>query len=536
MKINNPVLRGFNPDPSICRVGDDYYIAVSTFEWFPGVQIHHSKDLVHWELVSQPLNRLSQLNMLGDPDSGGVWAPCLSYADNHFWLIYSDVKVVEGDCFKDVTNYLVTCDTIDGTWSEPIVMNTSGFDPSLFHDEDGRKYFVNMVWDYRPQNHRFYGIVLQEYSVEERKLIGPKKIIYKGTGLGLTEAPHLYKVGAYYYLLVAEGGTKFEHAACIARAKSITGPYEDHPHNPILTAWDDLRNPLQKAGHASLVQTQDGQWYLAHLLGRPLKLPKDKLLENRGFCPLGRETGIQKIEWHDEWPFVVGGPHPSEHVDAPDLPAVSFAQDYPVQDEFTSATLNHHFQTLRVPFTEQMGSLSARPGYLRLFGAESPHSTFRQSLVARRWQSFNFTAETFLDFKPETFLQFAGLICYYNIRNWTSLHVTEDEEKGKIITILNCDHFQTSAPLAGEEIQVPRDLPGVYLRVEVAGLSYHFEYSFDGVTYQQVGPDWPSWKLSDDYVDQGGFFTGAFVGMHCVDLSGEKIPADFDYFKYEEHD
>jgi len=154
--INNPILTGFHPDPSVCRVGKDYYIAVSTFEWFPGVMIHHSKDLKHWHLVSTPVNRTSQLNMLGNPDSGGVWAPALSYHDGKFWLIYSDVKELSGS-WKDVNNYLITCDTIDGKWTDPIYLNSSGFDPSLFHEEDGKKYLVNMVWDYRPTRHSFYG-------------------------------------------------------------------------------------------------------------------------------------------------------------------------------------------------------------------------------------------------------------------------------------------------------------------------------------------------------------------------------------------
>lgn len=171
----------------------------------PGVRIYHSKDLKNWRLVARPLNRLSQLNMIGNPDSGGIWAPHLSYSDGKFWLIYTDVKVVEGQ-WKDGHNYLVTCDTIDGEWSDPIYLNSSGFDPSLFHDEDGRKYLVNMYWDHRVGHHPFYGIVLQEYSVEQKKLIGEPKIIFKGTDLRITEGPHLYKIDGYYYLLTAEGG------------------------------------------------------------------------------------------------------------------------------------------------------------------------------------------------------------------------------------------------------------------------------------------------------------------------------------------
>jgi len=191
--IRNPILPGFNPDPSICRVGEDYYIAVSTFEWFPGVGIYHSKDLKNWRLISRPLNRLSQLNMMGNPNSGGVWAPQLSYNNDKFWLIYTDVKVTEGK-WKDCHNYLVNCDTIDGEWSEPIYLNSSGFDPSLYHEEDGRKYLANMLWDHRDGHHSFYGIVLQEYDSEQQKLIGKKEIIFEGTDIKLVEAPHIYKI------------------------------------------------------------------------------------------------------------------------------------------------------------------------------------------------------------------------------------------------------------------------------------------------------------------------------------------------------
>lgn len=533
MTINNPVLKGFNPDPSICRVGEDYYMAVSTFEWFPGVQIYHSKDMKNWRLASQPLNRLSQLNMLGNPDSGGVWAPCLSYSEGQFWLIYSDVKVVEGDVFKDVTNYLVTCDRVDGEWSDPIYMNQSGFDPSLFHDDDGRKYFTNMVWDFRPNNHRFYGIVLQEYSHEEKKLIGQKKIIFKGTDLGLTEAPHIYKINDIYYLLTAEGGTKYEHAVTIAKSNNIEGPYEIHPDNPILTSWGDPRNSLQKSGHASLVETSNGEWYLAHLMGRPIKPEKYMLLENRGYCPLGRETAIQKIYWENGWPYVVGGPYPSSSVEAPKVPEVKWERNYDVKDDFNNNILNPNFQTLRIPFTDSIGSLTERPGFLRLYGKESMHSLFTQSLVARRWQSFEFEAETYMEFHSDFYQQFAGLICYYNTRNWVSFHQTRNENDQQVLAILNCDQFVVSSGLK-EDIIIPEESKGVYLKVKVSTLTYSFSYSFDGENWNEIPLEFESWKLSDDYVDQGGFFTGAFIGMHCVDLTGENKVADFDYFKYEE--
>ncbi|MFV0255526.1 MAG: glycoside hydrolase family 43 protein, partial [Erysipelotrichaceae bacterium] len=307
--IQNPVLKGFNPDPSICRVGSDYYIATSTFEWFPGVQIHHSTDLENWTLIKRPLERLSQLNMLGNDDSCGIWAPCLTHADDKFWLVYTDVKTTVGT-YKDSPNYIVTCDTIDGEWSAPIYVNSSGFDPSLFHDEDGSKYFVNMIWDHRVPAEgsgkpRFYGIVLQEIDFEQGGLIGEPKVIYEGTAIGLTEGPHIYKKDGYYYLAVAEGGTVYEHAESIVRSIDIWGEYESHPDNPMITAYLSPSNYLQKTGHGDLVETEDGDWYFAHLCGRPLDENNSLYGGSRGSCPLGRETSIQKVEWIDGWPYIV---------------------------------------------------------------------------------------------------------------------------------------------------------------------------------------------------------------------------------------
>ncbi|MGN7311763.1 glycoside hydrolase family 43 protein [Alkalicoccobacillus gibsonii] len=532
--INNPVLKGFNPDPSICRVGEDYYMAVSTFEWFPGVQIHHSKDLKNWRLISRPLDRVSQLNMIGNPDSGGVWAPCLSYEDGQFWLIYSDVKVVEGNTWKDGHNYLVTAKEIDGDWSEPIYLNSSGFDPSLFHDPSGKKYLLNMMWDQRTYNHRFYGIVMQEFDFQEKKLIGEAKIIFKGTDLGLTEAPHLYFINGYYYLLTAEGGTKYEHAATIARSKTIEGPYDVHPQNPILSSWSNPRNPLQKSGHGSIVETESGEWYLAHLMARPIKRKGKKILEERGYCPLGRETAIQKIEWKNDWPHVVNGPEPSEQVQAPEVEEYKWDQDFPTIDPFDTTKLNHHFQTLRIPFTEEIGSLTARPGHLRLYGRESFHSKHTQSLVARRWQSFHFNAETKLAFQPTSFQQSAGLVCYYDTQNWVSAQITWSENKGRILDLVQCDHFQVSHPIQSSEITVPDTADYVYLKIEVRKEEFMFLYSFDGNTFTEFPIRFESYKLSDDYISQGGFFTGAFVGMHCIDTSGKRAYADFDSFSYEE--
>jgi len=530
--ITNPILTGFNPDPSVCRVGEDYYIAVSTFEWFPGVGIYHSKDLKNWRLASRPLNRLSQLNMTGNPDSGGIWAPQLSFADGIFWLIYTDVKVVEGN-WKDCHNYLVTCDTIDGEWSEPIHMNSSGFDPSLFHDEDGKKYFVNMMWDHRVGHHNFYGILLQEYNASERKLVGKSEIIFKGTDIKLTEAPHLYKINGYYYLLTAEGGTKYDHQATIARSKNLWGPYEVHPDNPLISSWGSPRIPLQKAGHASIVQTHTDEWFLVHLTGRPLSREGQPLLDPRGYCPLGRETAIQRLEWRNDWPYVVGGNAPSLQIEGPRIPEAPWGPDYPEKDDFDSAKLNDHFQSLRIPLGESIVSLTDNPGHLRLYGRESLTSKFTQAFIARRWQHFKFTAETKLKFEPSSFQQSAGLVNYYNTQNWTSCQISWHEDKGKILELVACDNFTFSQPLQGNEISIPADVEYVYLRADIDYAKYRYSYSFDGESWQTIPVAFDSHKLSDDYIQGGGFFTGAFVGMQCQDTSGRSLPADFDYFVYK---
>ncbi|MEK3731460.1 glycoside hydrolase family 43 protein [Paenibacillus sp. FSL M8-0334] len=532
--IRNPILTGFNPDPSICRAGEDYYIAVSTFEWFPGVGIYHSKDLKHWRLVSRPLNRLSQLNMLGNPDSGGIWAPQLSYHDGVFWLIYTDVKVTDGR-WKDCHNYLVTTDTIDGEWSEPIFLNSSGFDPSLFHDDDGKKYLVNMMWDHRSGHHNFYGIVLQEYSPEEKKLVGKREVIFKGTDVKLTEAPHLYKIGDYYYLLTAEGGTKYDHQATIARSKQLHGPYEVHPDNPLISSFAVPRNPLQKAGHASIVKTHTDEWFLVHLTGRPLPRPDQPLLDPRGFCPLGRETAIQRLEWRNDWPYVVGGNFPSLEIEGPEIAEVPWDPDYPEKDDFDSSELNLHFQNLRIPLGEHIVSLTDRPGHLRLYGKESLTSRFTQAFIARRWQHFNFTAETKVDFRPDTFQQAAGLVNYYNTQHWTACQITWHEEKGRVLELSSCDNSEFAQPLYGQEIPIPDEVEYVYLRVDVQTDLYHYSYSFDGDNWVQLPVSFESYKLSDDYIRSGGFFTGAFVGMQCQDTSGRSQPADFDYFIYKSH-
>ena len=535
--IHNPILRGFNPDPSIVRVGDDYYIATSTFEWYPGVQIHHSRDLVNWRLLTRPLNRPSQLNMLGDPDSCGIWAPCLTYADGLFYLIYTDVKRYgrtsqpgsAGASLRDFHNYLVTCETIEGEWSDPVYLNSSGFDPSLFHDDDGRKYLLNMLWDHRPGHNRFAGIELQEYSASEQKLIGPREVIFRGTAIGFTEGPHLYKRDGYYYLLTAEGGTGWGHAVTLARSRFINGPYELYPDSYILTSRYRPDAVLQRAGHADIVETRSGETYLVHLCGRPIR--------NRGRCTLGRETAIQKMVWDkDGWLVTASGePVPHLEVDGPGLTLHEFPVE-PARDDFNNPDLSINFQWLRSPWPEELFSLKARPGYLRLFGRETIGSLFRQSLVARRQQSHCFSASISVEFNPEDFQQMAGLICYYNGAKFHYFYVSYDDTLGKHLRVM------TTSPdlLSGDAFTAPTPIPAngpIELRVEVDFERLRFAYRTGNHDWNWVPEVFDASILSDEATSPGQpNFTGAFVGMCCQDASGQGRWADFDYFDYVERD
>src|SRR6185369_8213055 len=452
-------------DPSIVRVGDDYYIATSTFEWFPGVQIHHSRDLVHWRLVARPLRRASQLDMRGDPDSCGVWAPCLTHADGLFHLVYTDVKRygrtttagASGASLRDFHNYLVTGERIDGEWSDPVYLNSSGFDPSLFHDDDGRKYLLNMLWDHRPGQNRFAGIVLQEYSLEEQRLVGERHTIFSGTSIGFTEGPHLYKRDGWYHLLTAEGGTGWGHAVTMARSRALRGPYDLHPDVHVLTARDRPDAALQRTGHADLVETRSGDIYMVYLCGRPLG--------NRGRCTLGRETAIQRMVWgEDDWLYTENHDAlPQLETSAPELPPHPF-QPRRTREEFDNSALPIEFQWLRSPLPNELFSLTARHGYLRLFGRETTGSLFRQALVARRQQAHCYSAITAIEFEPQHYQQQAGLICYYNASKFHYLYISMDEVVGKHIRAMTChpelpDMFTAPIP-------VNTNMP-VQLRVEV---------------------------------------------------------------------
>ena len=428
--IRNPVLPGFNPDPAFCRLGDDYYIATSTFEWYPGVQIHHSRDLVNWRLVCRPLNRKSQLDMRGDPDSCGVWAPALTYSDGsvlaHLHRREAASRQLQGHAQLPGDRTLHRRPLVD-----PVYVNSSGFDPSLFHDDDSRKWFLNMVWDHRRRRSSFDGILLQEYSPAEERLVGPIKNIFKGSPLGLVEGPHLSKRNGWYYLTVAEGGTGYNHAVTMARSRSIDGPYELHPDIHIITSKDAPDAPLQRAGHGFYVETPAGEVFHTHLCSRPLPGTKRS--------PLGRETALQRMVWRDDdWLYLAqGGQVPAVEVEGPDLPPHPFPDERERHDFDGSNFLLYSSGCER-----RNGNASSRSRRTRAISGSmdgnpsEAGSSRRWSPVARRPGAMRPKRHVISSRKPTS--QLAGLICYYDRARFHYLAVSADDDGKRVLQVISC--------------------------------------------------------------------------------------------------
>ena len=520
--INNPILPGFHPDPSMIRVGDDYYLATSTFEWFPGVALFHSRDLANWKPIGHVLTRQSQLDLIGIGDSAGLWAPSLSFDGKQFYMVVCHVRT-RTNPFKDMRVVLYTADKIDGPWSDAIDLGGSGFDPSIFHDPDtGKKFLLNIQWDFRAGQPRFAGIVIKEYDPIQKQLVGELKTIL--TKPVLIEGPNLYKINGWYYLMCAEGGTGWNHGISVARSRNLEGPYELDPQPLLITSRHNPANVLQKAGHGEIVQTQAREWYLSHLAARPL-YPDRR-------APLCRETCIQKVQWtSDGWLRLAhGGTDPLVQVPAPkDLPSHPWPIDNP-RDDFDAPTLSPHWQSLRVPVDASWASLSDRSGHLRLRGRESLHSLFEQSLLARRIESFTTTIETKVEFSPTHFTQSAGLVIYYDTRQHYYLRITYDERIGsRVLGLVQTDDGNYSE-LTHTQLSINNWPTAIYLRAVINHEKLQFYASPDARSWQPIGSNLDMTKLSDDY-GTGLRFTGSMAGICCQDLNEFKALAWFDYFE-----
>ncbi len=525
----NPVLSGFHPDPSVEKVGGDYYLATSSFQWFPGIPIHTSRDLVHWRPAGYALTRDSQLDLRETSDSLGVWAPDIRFFDGVFYIAYTDMLRYNKHDRRDriIENKLIWADDPAGPWSDPVIINGSGIDPSIFRDSDGRTYWVNQI--YGPDTFS-RGIECREIDLKEKRLIGEARILWPGSGAGYTEGPHIYKRDGWYYLLTAEGGTFHNHQCSIARSRGLWGPYETMPGTSILTMRDSWREVgISRSGHGDFIEVDGDLGYIAFLAARPYG-PRD-------CANPGRETFLLPVEWTgDGWPVVNGGHGVSWECPIPPLPEQE-PYSAPVTDDFDGPELSFPWNVCRNPDPAGM-SLDERPGYFRIRGCPYPLSDIRHAnLVARRQEYIDFDAETVFEFDPPDDRAEAGIACYYDTRNHLTLSVTRMEGRRIArLAVHRTDPGPDGAEIATYTIVATHPLPdagSVALRVSARGQEYRFSAGPDGGPFATVGTLDGS-ILSDEHAMTFGWgFTGAFVGMYAIDTGGRDIPADFGRFSFE---
>lgn len=543
--FNNPILSGFYPDPSICRVEDDYYLVTSSFVYFPGVPIFHSKNLVNWEQIGHVLDRPSQLYLDGAGISDGIFAPTIRYHKGIFYMITTNVT--------DGGNFIVTAKNPAGPWSDPYWLpNALGIDPSLFFDDDGRVYYTGTTQAEDAQYFIDFEIWCQELDLETITLVGERRGIWRGAlkNAFAPEGPHLYKVNDYYYLMIAEGGTEYHHSVTIARSKNVFGPYEGNPANPILTHRNLGKSyPISNTGHADLVETQNGEWWMVALASRPY---------GGYYKNLGRETFLVPVEWEDGWPIVSPGTGKIESTyKVPNLPAFSVPK-VEARDDFNGVELNFIWNSIRTP-REEFYSLTERPGFIRLklrpqgmvetikkpdysmnFKKKEVTTIDNPSFIGRRQQHINFTACVKMEFNPEKDYETAGIAL---VQNDNYQYRFEYSIKGgqKVIRLIKCiskiemDFVNNAFSSDNIETMLAEEAFNsdvIYLKIDTIGQDYNFYYG-DSIENMKLLKGNVDGRILSPTV--AGGFVGTYIGMFASSNGNtSKNVADFDWFDYEE--
>ena len=510
-EVANPILQGFYPDPSICRKGSDYYMVNSTFSWFPGVPVFHSRDLKHWQQIGHVLERPSQLDLDGLGVSEGIFAPAIQYnpANETFYMITT--LVGKGG------NFVVTAKDPSGPWSDPVWLNDiHGIDPSIFFDDDGKAWIVyNSGPDYEPLYDGHRAIRLVEFDAENLTVPAPGKVVVDG-GVDISqkpvwvEGPHLYKVNGTYYLMAAEGGTSEYHSEVIFTSDVVTGPYKPAKINPILTQRDlpaDRPDPITSTGHADLIDTPSGDWYAVFLGCRPY---------TGNHYNTGRETFLSPVTWTEGIPVIVpaGETVPwivtvKEDANVPEEALRVPTGNFTVRDEFEGDKPALTWNMLRTPrenwFALKDGELQIRARDVSIRERQNP------SMLARRQQHGNFTATTELTFTPAKAGQSAGITCFQNERHMYSLSLKEDNGKLKVVLDKSAVSYDKAVPeaiaVAEKELKPGRE---VWLQVKGTMPYYHFSFSTDGINWQQVGDPQDATYLS---TASAGGFVGVYIGL-----------------------
>lgn len=494
----NPVIPGFHPDPSVCKAGDDYYLVNSSFQYFPGVPLFHSKDLVNWEQIGNCLTRESQLDLTGANSGSGIFAPTIRYHQGRFFMITTNIS--------GKGNFLVHTTDPKGEWSDPVWLEQGGIDPSLYFEDD-KCYMVSNPDGY---------INLCEIDPITGKQLTASKRIWNGTGGRYPEGPHIYKKDGWYYLLISEGGTEVAHSITIARSRYIEGPYLPNPANPILThaCQAGENNSIQGTGHADLVEGTDGSWWMVCLAYRIMP----------GFHhTLGRETYLTPVRWDkDAWPVVNGNGIIHLDMDVPTLP-LHPAKKRPETITFEDKQFSPEWIFLQNPhkqnyeFTDGKLRLKATPVSLN----ESQSPTF----AAIRQEHFNMEASTSLEMKNATSGNEAGISVYMEYHSHYDLFIRQNKNKSRSVVLRyklgELEHIEKEVPLTGEnsiELKITSDIN-----------FYYFGYTENGI-YHELG------KMNTRYLssETAGGFTGVVLGLYCVSATSQsEAYADFQFLKYK---
>lgn len=504
--FTNPVLPGFNPDPSICRVNDDYYMVTSSFTWYPGLPVYHSKDLVNWKIIGHALDRPDMMNMDNLDDNNGIWAPTIRHHNGVFYLITT--------ANKSGGNFYITASDPRGPWSDPVwLKDAPGIDPSLFWDDDGKCYYTGNSWDFKKSWPGQCAVWMQEIDLSQGKFIGERKELTFGHATNATyaEGPHIYKIGKKYLLLMSEGGADYHHAVTVHHSNALWGPYVADKVNPVLTHRHlGSKYPVQALGHADLVQTQNGDWYAVAL---------GKRMINGEHNPLARETFLFEIKFEDGTPiFNPGHGIALEEQKRPNLPWSPVGEE-PARDEFDTDKLSSKWYFVRIP---QKSFYSLEKGLLNIsLQPEVIDSLVNSATIAQRTLYQIFTATTKLSFQSKKENEQAGLVLYRTANGYYSLL------KDKLGIALTKKHLGKKEIIA----QLPYAKKDVYLRVEANGLDAHFSFGESPENLTNIGGTQRLDVVSDNKYNK---FNGTGVGMYATS-NGRKSTnkASFEWFEYK---
>jgi len=503
----DPIIPGFHPDPSIVRDGDDFYLVTSSFEYFPGLPIFHSTDLVHWKQLGHVLTRPSQLDLRDVSASGGLFAPTIRKHQDRFYVTCTNVG--------GGGHFIVHATDPRGEWSDPVWVDQNGIDPDLFF-EDGKCYFSSTV---EPDIASDHALTPDFQRGIQQSLIDPDtgerhtepELRWTGSGGAFPEAPHLFRRGKYYYLLLAEGGTSYGHMVTIARSTSPTGPWESCPNNPILS-HRSVPSPLQATGHADLVELADGSWWAVFLGIRPVGT----------YHHLGRETFLAPVEWVDDWPVIgQAGQLPDAH-SCPELPTSAADAEWTF-DDFSDGVLAPYWNTLRRPLSDAEMSHTERPGALRLIGGPANTDDSLLVMLARRQQHHECSVRAALESVPAGDDE-AGLTVRADERHHIDLAVAASPGGGR-----NIELRQRVGPVAAVLSRAEVGDGPLELGIDATAEEYTFFAIYNGSRID-LGST-PTRYVSSEVAHS---FTGVYIGLYATgNGSPAKSPADWTSFSYQ---